>query len=72
MVVSKTFLSTYDHLLGGEGLIDAVEDPWQVEHEEHEHCHDQNQGEVQILSLLRPSEFGSWGSFGNICYLAMQ
>ena len=62
MVVSKTLLSTYDHLLGGEGLVDADEDPGQVEHEEHEHCHDQNQREVQILSLLRPSEFGSWGS----------
>ena len=74
--VSKTylkyFLSTYDHLLGSESLVDADHDPGQVKHEEHEHCHDQNQGEVQILSLLRPSEFGSWGSFGNISYLAMK
>ena len=62
MVISKSFLTAFDHLLDSEGLVDADDDPGYVEHEEDENHHNENERLVEIYLVLMSSCYDSMGT----------
>ena len=66
MVISKSFLTAFDHLLDSEGLIDADDDPGCVEHEEDKNCDNENQREVEIFLVLVSSYCDSMGTYNKM------